>query len=263
MAETLRDGSTVEDPRLGRLPQFDEASREHQVREILRASLDGAPPPGVRSLAGKFWRPGPTLDQQREGQCVSEAVHDRHNGSPLNVRPLITDFRHRQDFYEACQHRDPWPGCYKGHGGDSYGGTSVLAGMQEGKDRGYWGSYRWIGAGSGTLEADIIDTLRGVGGIVLGIPWLQGMYETNPEGLVEVDGAEVGGHSIHAFAWVPKLRLPRSFAGTKPAVAWHNSWGDDYGVKKYWRTGVGFILLDDLLGLIDNRRGEGAVPLAA
>lgn len=258
MVDTLmRDGSTVEDPRFGRLKYYDDASERWQIREVLEEG------PDHRDDRGKYWKPGPTLNQHREGQCVSEACHDRRNGSPLKKKPLIVDYSVRNEFYEACQHRDPWPGCFRGHGGSAYGGTSTLAGMQEGKDRGYWGSYRWVGAGSGRLEDDIIDTLRSVGGILFGIPWLESMYETNPEGLVEVNGREVGGHLIHGFAWVPRLRLPRSFKGTKPAVAWHNSWGDEYGVKRYWRTGVGFILLDDLLTLVGDRRGEGAVPLAA
>lgn len=252
----LRDGSVVEDPRLGRIPQFDEASLDYPIRALLSAA------PSQRSAAAKYWNPGPVLDQQREGQCVSEGSHGRRNGAPLKRRPLITEFAKRFEFYEACQHRDPWPGCVKGHGGPAYGGTSVLAGMQEGHDRGWWSSYRWIGAGSGRLEDDIIDTLRKVGGIVFGIPWLEGMYDTNPDGLVNVTGDEVGGHCIHGFAWVPNLRLPKSFKGTKPAVAVQNSWGPGYGIKKYGQYGVGYILLDDLLSLVANRRGEGAVPIA-
>ncbi len=253
-ARRLRDGSSTDDPRLGRLQQFDPASRNYTIRELIDD------PATRRDDRARWWKPGPTLDQQREGQCVSEGCHDRRNGSPLRRRPVIDAFDARFEFYEACQHRDPWPGCSRGHDGPAYGGTSVLAGMQEGKDRGWWGPYRWVGAGSGRLEDDVIDTLRAVGGIVLGIPWLDGMYDTNPDGLVDVTGRVVGGHCIHAFAWVPRLRLPRSFTGTKPAVAWHNSWGDSYGARRYGRTGVGFVLLDDLLRLLEDG-GEGAVPL--
>ncbi len=255
MTIPLRDGSEVEDPKLGRLVQFSEESRNYQVREILEAPVESR-----RALRPKYWVPGPTLDQGVEGQCVAEAVTDKRNGSPLRLRPTITKYSERQEFYEEAQHRDPWPGCFRGHDGPAYGGTSVLAGMQEGQFRGYWDEYRWLGAGSGQLENDVIDTLRTLGGFVIGIKWLDGMYETDPNGLVKVEGRVVGGHALHVIGWQPKLRLPGSFTGTKPAVAWHNSWGDSYGVKKYYRTGMGFILLDDLLELLQDR-GEAVVPL--
>lgn len=261
MTIELRGGFTAEDPRLGRLPEFDERSRNYQIRELLDEQ------PSRRALNNRYWHPGPTLDQAREGQCVAEGCTDRHNGAPLRRRPMVLDYEMRRGYYHACQHRDPWHGCYLGPRcpiqptSQGYGGTSTLAGMMEGRDRGWWSGFRWIGAGSGRLEDDIIDTLRGVGGILFGIPWLAGMYETQPDGLVRVEGPEVGGHLIHGFEWIPRLRLPRSFKGTKPAVAWHNSWGDSYGVRRRRRTGVGYVLLDDLLTLVDNRRGEGAVPL--
>lgn len=258
---TLRDGSLVEDPRLDRLELFDPESRNYQIRELLDKPLQTS-----RSLAAKYHLPGPTLDQDQEGQCVAECCVDRRNGSPLKNRPLITVFEDRRTFYHECQHADPWAGCYLGMrcpiqpSRESYGGTAVLTGMKLGRDRGWWDSFRWIGAGSGLLEDDVIQTLRTVGGICFGIPWHEGMYETKPDGLVEVTGKVVGGHAIHGFEWIPRLRLPRSFQGTKPAVAWHNSWGDAYGITRRRRTGVGFILLDDLLALLE-RGGEGAVPL--
>lgn len=263
----MRGGLVALDSRLGRLPHYDDRSRSHTIRELLPAKTTRAATIEPRALPGKYWTPGPTLDQDREGQCVSEGCSDRHNGSPLRRRPVVTDFQERRAFYHAAQHRDPFDGCTFGlscpisPSGAAANGTTSLAGMQEGVSRGWWGSYRWVGAGSGTLEADIIDTLRGVGGILFGIPWHQSMYSTQPDGLVTVSGPEVGGHFIHAFEWIPRLRLPRSFVGTKPAVAWHNSWGSDYGVRRRWRSGVGYILLDDLLGLVDGYRGEGAVPL--
>lgn len=262
MAE-LKNGNTADDPRLGRVPLFDQQSRNYQVR-----GLFAAPAPSLRSAAAKYWTPGPTLDQLNEGQCVAEAAHDRRNGAPLRVKPTVAEFSARREFYHACQHRDPWEGCYLGPdcpitpSQQRYGGTAILTAMQLGKERGWWSSYRWIGAGSGTLEADIIDTLRSVGGIVFGIPWYDSMYVTRPDGLVEVSGRVVGGHAIHGFEWIPRLRLPKSFSGTKPAVAWHNSWGDGYGVTRRRRSGVGFILLDDLLKLLEDN-GEGAVPLGS
>lgn len=258
----LRGNRSTLDPRLDRIPWFDPASRRFQIRELLDEQ-----PPSKRSLAGKYWIPGPTLDQGSEGQCVSEACHDARNGSPIRTKPTVTLYEDRRAFYHECQHVDPWPGCGWGMScpiepsREQYGGTAVLAGAKLGRDRGWWSEYRWIGAGSGRLEDDVIDTLRTVGGIVFGIDWHIGMYETSPSGLVEVSGQIVGGHAIHGWEWAPRQRMPKHWTGTKPGVWWHNSWGGSYGVSRRGRDGCGFILLDDLLGLLE-RGGEGMVPLS-
>jgi hypothetical protein len=255
----LRNGTEVADPRLGRLPLFDPASRNYQIRELLAAT-------DLRATHGKYWLPGPTLDQGREGQCVSESTHDARNGSPIRTKPVVTAFSARHDFYHECQHKDPWPGCELGPAcpiepsPTTYGGTAVLTAAQLGKERGWWREYRWLGAGSGRLEDDLIETLATVGGIVFGIPWRDSMYETSPSGLVDVSGKTVGGHAIHGWEWAPTQRMPAHWSGTRPGVWWHNSWGPSYGVSRRGYTGCGFILLDDLLGLLADD-GEGMVPI--
>lgn len=263
-ATLMRDGSTVQDPRLGRLPLFDEKSRNYQVRALLEA----APPVDHRGDPGKAWLPGPTTDQGQEGQCVSEGMHGLRNGSPKREKPYLVAMAERTEFYHQCQHEDPWRGCYLGakcpidpDAADAYGGTAVLTGGMHGVKLGWWKEIRWIGAGSGRLEDDLIDTLRTLGPIAFGIPWLDGMYETSPSGLVDVSGKEVGGHCIDGFEWAPHQRMPKHWSGTKPGVWWHNSWGPTYGVKRRGVTGCGFILLDDLLSLVDNHRGEGMVAI--
>lgn len=270
MTVLLRGGHTTADPRLDRIPLHDELSRGFQIRSLLDTM-------SLRGAAGKYWLPGPTLDQGFEGQCVSEAAHDARNGSPLRSRPTVTLYEDRRAFYHECQHADPWAGCSFGarcpidpDPTHQYGGTAVLTAAQLGRQRGWWSSYRWIGAGSGRLEDDVIDTLRTVGGIVFGVPWLQGMYATSPSGLVQVDGAPVGGHAIHGWEWAPRQRMPKHWSGTKPGVWWHNSWGPQlpsvsggYGVSRRGVRGCGFVLLDDLLRLLtwEGYGGEGMVPL--
>jgi hypothetical protein len=270
--EKLRGGHFTLDPRLDRIPWFDPASRGYQMRALLTREVVDR-----RSAAGKFWTPGPTLSQRNEGQCVSEAVHDAAHGTPNRVKPPVLSFDDRRAAYHQMQHDDPWVGCYLGlscpiqPSAEAYGGTAVLAGAKYGKAKGWWREYRWIGAGSGRLEDDLIDTLRGVGGIVFGTVWREGMYETSPDGLLQVDGPEVGGHAYHGWEWAPRQRMPRHWKGTKPGVWIHNSWGPQegetaqnrggFGVTRRGVTGCAFVPLDQMLGLLE-AGGEGMVPLA-
>ncbi len=274
MTIQLRGGFVTEDPRLDRIPDLAPENRNYLMREVLDDPKARLSVENLRAAAGKYVLPGPTLDQRNEGQCVSDATHDAANGAPARLKPPVTVFEDRREAYHQMQHDDPWAGCYLGGGcpiapdpANAYGGTSVLAGARYGQRMGYWREYRWIGAGSGRLEDDLIGTLRAGFGIVFGIPWLNGMYETSPDGLVTVTGDVVGGHAIHGWEWAPRQRMPRHWQGTRPGVWWHNSWGPQapainggYGVKRRGRTGCGFILLDDLLGLLE-RRGEGMVPI--
>ena len=261
----MRNGVNVDDPRLGRLARL----RRPQPPVAGRGAARRRPRPqmGARSLPAKYHLPGPTLDQLREGQCMAEGCTDIHNGRPKPLTPTITDWATRNGFYHDAQHRDPWRGCAKGSScpiepltGTSYGGTSTLAGMLEGRARGWWSEFRWIGAGSGSLENDIIFALRDVGPIGFGIPWHESMYETHPDGLVEVDGAEVGGHFINGFEWVPRLRLPKSFKGTKPPSPGTTA-GATTTASAADVAPASASTADDLLQLVGGGRGEGAVPI--
>ena len=256
----LRDGSEVKDPRLGSIPNLNPAARGWQVRPLLEQR-------DYRTSAWKYWIPGPTLDQLQEGQCVSEAGHDARNGSPLRSRPTVTDFAERSRVYHELQHLDPWSGCAWGDrcpispdAANAYGGTDVDTLGRYGRDKGWWKEFRWIGAGSGRLEDDLIQTLANIGGIIFAVPWFEGMYETSESGLVTVEGELAGYHAIHGWEWAPRQRMPRHWSGTKPGVWWHNSWGDSYGVERRGVTGCGFVPLDDLLRLLE-QHGGGMVPL--
>lgn len=248
-------------PVLDRLSRYDVRSRDFTVRELLERRGTSA------RRDYRWWLPGPTLDQGEEGQCVAEACTDAANGSPGRLSPAVTAYEERRDFYHRAQHDDPWMGCALARdcpiepSPGQYEGTSVLSGARRGAELGWWREYRWIGAGSGRLEDDVVDTLTRVGGIVFGIPWLEGMYETSVSGLVQVQGARVGGHAIHGWEWAPRQRMPKHWSGTRPGVWWHNSWGPGYGVSRRGVSGCGFVLLEDLLRLL-SLDGEGMVPIA-
>lgn len=250
-----------EDSRLGWLPLKLESNRDWQVAEILR----GAPRPYGRDR-NRWWKPGPTLDQLAEGQCVVEGIVGTHNGASLRLTPQITDYDVRRQMYHELQHKDPWTGCAWGPrctiapSSTTYGGTSVHAGLMEGRRRGWWSSFRWLGAGSGQLETDLVETLATVGPVVVGTAWKSSMYETRPSGLMDLTGDDVGGHCYRYVEWIPRLRLPSEWRGTREAIAVHQSWGDGWGIKRRTVTGIGYVLLEDALALLEDG-GEAAVVL--
>lgn len=251
--KTLRDGSTTKDPRLDRLVRFDEASREWNVRSTLLRST----PPRAKSF-----RPGRhTLNQRRLGGCVGWSNGHGLNGSPDRRKPQLTDDDCRE-LYFAIQRRDQWDGGEYPGATPVMSGTAILDGMLELRDRGEIDSFYWIGAGSQTPVADAWDVLTKIGGIQLGIPWLESMFEPRPSGKLEVDfsSGEAGGHAI--WALTGRLTTLTGEGGKRRRYAvLHQTWGSDWGVEFYGLGGFCYLDLDDL-GLLLERDGEGAVPLA-
>lgn len=149
------------------------------------------------------------------------------------------------NLYRSAQKVDEWEG-------ESYEGTSVLAGAKVAKLGGYISEYRWAFS-----VDEVLDALAFVGPVVLGVPWFEGMYSTGPGGLVSVSGGQVGGHAILATGFGV-----RRFGGLfgrggrrELVVRWRNSWGVSYGVG-----GDGFVRVEDLAGLLKGV-GEACVPV--
>ena len=191
----------------------------------------------------KLWRAGTDrLDQGREGACVGFAWAGELAATPNPVH-LGDGNQYARELYRAAQRLDVWPG-------EAYEGTSVLAGAKASQAAGYIGEYRWA------FSMDqIIDALITVGPVVIGTPWLSGMYQTRPSGLVEAVGDVVGGHAILLTGYHPAMRI-RGEGWTKrhEVIKWRNSWGAEYGHK-----GDGYITPEALSALFD-RRVEACVP---
>lgn len=223
---------TVEDPRLGRVPQFDPASRSFSMR----AALDEK-----RYKPRSYtWSVAAHLDQGWDPSCVGCAwTHE------LIARPAVTeglDYPFAKWVYQTAQRFDPWAG-------ESYAGTSVLAGakvlhkkppeMPEG--RGLIGEYRWIFGSIAELEK----TLGYFGPVVLGINWHEGMFKPDEHGIIHPTGPVAGGHAILATGVDVRDRIIRL----------HNSWGEGWG-----KGGDAFIGYDDLEALLA-AQGEACVPM--
>jgi hypothetical protein len=211
----LKGGRAATDPRLDRVPEYDEASRAFPVRTLLaRASVSK---PRSYSWACDTW-----LDQGKQGACVGHGWAHEIAAKPVPL-PAVEDLA--MSLYHRAQQLDDFPG-------EAYSGTSVLAGAKAATELGYYGEYRW----AFSLE-DAILALGYHGPLVIGVNWWTGMTDPNPDGLLHVTGQVEGGHCILVKAckvvWLPGSGRA-SFADVDPqlsTVTLHNSWGRDWGVN--------------------------------
>jgi len=192
---SLKGGQVTRDPKLDRVVQFDERSREYPIRALV----------GAQPMRTKTWRCPVVLDQGREGACVGFAWTAEKAATPVHI-PGMTDAIALATYRRARQ-LDEWPG-------EDYDGTSVLAGVKAGEEEGYYAEYRW----AFSLEDLALGLWKGPA--VLGIPWYDGMYSTDGEWL-RVRGDLVGGHAI----------LCRGVNVTGRYFVLHNSWGPDWGIN--------------------------------
>jgi hypothetical protein len=201
----------------------------------------------TRTWAGPYVR----LDQGAEGACVGFGWTTELMSTPVRLRPpgydkvrsgrleVANDWA--RGLYHEAQTLDEWPG-------EGYEGTSVLAGAKAASGRGLISEYRWA-----FNVDDVIDTLITKGPVVLGVPWFDGMYYTDPDGRVDVSGPLVGGHCLTATGYYTRYK------GTSDVIRWRNSWGTEYGVN-----GDGFIAAADLQTLLDGtfQTGPGEACVA-
>lgn len=217
---TLRDGSEVEDIRLGRIVQFDERSRNFALADEI----------GRKTPRSYTWRikPDYVIDQGREGACVGFAVANELQSRPAEVDLGDVDAANMfavQSYWEA-QRIDPWDGGSYPGANPQYDGTSVLAGIKIAQRAGYFEAYYW----TFTLE-DLVNGLGRHGPAVLGLVWFDTNYTPDDDGFIRPEGRVVGGHAILARAvkivWLEgsdeetfdDVDLDRSF------VTLRNSWG--------------------------------------
>lgn len=212
------------DPRLDRVPRFDDRSRQYPVAPLL---APGAP------LRRRAWRKLVTLDQGQEGACVGFSWAHYLLTWPRHWRGLTAEDARR--FYREAQRRDEWAG-------EAYEGSSVLGGAQALLAEGALTAYRWA---FGVDE--VLATLSQVGPVVLGLDWHEGMTRPGPDGMLRATGRVVGGHAILTNAVDPRrerVRLP-------------NSWGPGWGLR-----GSAWLSFDDLDVLL-RRNGDACVPVKA
>jgi hypothetical protein len=192
----------------------------------------------------KYWTEGAVLDQGEEGACVGFGWTAELLASPMpaTTTPAVGS-TYALEVYKRAKLLDEFAG-------ENYEGTSVLAGAKVLQERGLIGGYRWCF----NIE-DVRDSVVSQGPVVIGIPWLDGMYETRPSGLVDVSGPQVGGHCIALTGYNPSARLAgEGWLKRFEVFRWRNSWGTAYG-----NNGSGYITIEDLETLLKST-GEACVP---
>jgi len=214
--------------RLNWRSRHDERSRAYGVRATL---------PGSAPVTDRLWPVGPVLDQGVEGACVGFGLVDAINATAAGDADRGAQDAER--LYKRAQQLDAVPG-------EDYSGTSVLAGLQAAVEAGLIGGYLWA---FGTR--DVAQAVLQRGPVVIGVPWLSGMYDTGPGGLLRPVGEDTGaGHCLAVVGLV--VKGPQGQPG--PYFVLQNSWGPSWGVG-----GLGYIHHRDLAALLHGV-GEAAIP---
>lgn len=219
----LKNGQTTTDPRLDRLVEFDEESRKYPVRALI---------PAVAKPRSYTWSCQQWLDQGKEGACVGFSFNHELAARPSIVTGL--SYNSGMYVYNEAKKLDSWPG-------ESYDGTSVIAGAKALTRDGYFKEYRWAFG----LQ-DLILAVGNQGPAVLGVNWYSGMFNPDEKGRLHVEGFIAGGHAILCHGVNVKGKYFKL----------HNSWGKDWGIDG--ECTISFEDMDRLL----KENGEACVPVA-
>jgi hypothetical protein len=217
----LKGGRWAEDPRLDRVPQWDERNRDYPITAVIED----------RPVRSRGWSLKVQLDQGNEGACVGFGWSHELAAVPAKVKGITDAYAH--EIYKQAQKVDQWPG-------ENYEGTSVLAGAKVCKARGHISEYRW----AFSLE-DVLLALSYAGPVVIGVDWYQGMFRPDAKGYIYPTGRVQGGHCVVLIGVHTSTRR----------VVGQNSWGLDWG-----KNGR-FYLEWDHLGYLLDRQGDACIPM--
>lgn len=220
----LKGGFTTTDPRLDRLPEWDERNALWPIRELV----------GWPEVTPRLWRLDARFNQLDRGACVPHGWAHELNAAPVRTAVTQGDI---WKWYDRCRQIDEWPG-------EDYEGTSVLAGAKVMKEIGHIEEYRWA-----LRIEDVMATLSTLGPVVIGVNWYDTMFRTDADGWLNVGGKVAGGHCV----------CLRGIQRTKNGlwyVVGRQSWGKDWGKRGDFRLSVA-----DLDRLVFQENGEACVPV--
>lgn len=243
----LKDGTQAADPRLDRLPEFDERSRQFPVRALLGADL-------VKIPRSYTWGLTHWLDQGVEGRCVEFSICHEMLARPVLVeRRKVDEILAAKAIYWDAQRNDQWEGGSYPGASPTYEGTSVLAGIKAAAGLGFYSAYDWAFG-----LRDLVLALGYHGPAVLGINWYHSMFNTDADGWLKVEGDVAGGHAILArgvkVVFTDNVKSWANLDYDRSYVLLHNSWGEDWGMH-----GTAKVSLTDMDRLL-KEDGECCLP---
>jgi len=214
----------MSDPRLDRRVEFDEKSREYPIRKLIAKAA--RPRSYTWAVPGGLF-----LDQGSEGACTGFAVAHEAAARPVSVKSITNQIA--RDIYHRARELDEWPG-------EDYEGSSVIAAIKAGQEKGWYEEYRW---GFSLLDALLAISYRGPG--IAGLNWFTGMMNTDSNGFIRPTGVVEGGHAI----------LVRGVSVKGKYIRLRNSWGSDWGIN-----GDCFLSFEDFERLL-HEDGEFCIPV--
>lgn len=152
----------------------------------------------------KYWYPGKQpLNQGSLGACVGFTGANWLQNSP--IRTPVTN-QTGFNLYAECKKIDGIPNTE---------GTYARALLKVLQSQGKVGQYLWA-----QQPLDIKEWVLSTGPVLVGTPWLEGMFALDADGYVRVQGHEVGGHEY----------LIRGYSKPRDAYRCRNSWGPSWGI---------------------------------
>lgn len=218
------------DPRLGRHVHFDARSARYAIAPIPTSLLQEQ----AWELAIGI------LDQQNSGACTGNAgTYDLGCSSTIGpgltgvtiagkTYPLDETFA-RDMLYSQATQIDPFPGAYipgdpssEDTGSDGLSVAKVLK------------SWSLIDSYSHAFDVNALYAALQAGPVMLGIPWMNSMFDPGPNGLLTVDEKSgiAGGHELLA------THLMLDASGKPARLRGPNSWGEQWGDGGYWEMKV-------------------------
>lgn len=152
----------------------------------------------------RYWYPGMVaLDQGSVGACVGFAGTNWKQNSPTRTKVTNQD---GLDLYYECKKIDGIP---------DIEGTYARALLEVLRAQGKVQRYLWA-----TSIDDVKAWVLGVGSVLVGTPWYEGMFDPDADGTIHLTGNVAGGHEY----------LIRGYSNPRKAYRCRNSWGATWGV---------------------------------
>lgn len=220
----VKNNIEVDDIRLGRIPFFDERSKDYPIRTIVEN----------KRLRSYTWQCNEYFNQGNTGSCVGFSIAHELAARPVEQKGLTYDYIIKNIYWKA-QENDGYPGGAYPGAQPKYEGTTVLAGVKTAQDLGCFESYRWAFG-----IDDLVAGLGFSGPSVLGINWYENMTKVAQNGFIEPTGRLQGGHAI----------LARGVNIKNKYIILRNSWGKQWG-----KDGDCYITFDNMEKLL-KQNGE-------